>query len=108
MYEAIACAIRTSNRPKHVMLAKSLFPNDLKVLQTIVQETGIEFSFVEIDPTSGLLNLGAIEQELTDNTNQYSAFVFPQVNALGLLENVDAITDFCQHAGVRSIVSVDP
>ncbi len=108
MYEAIACAIRTSNRPKHVLLANSLFPNDLEVLQTIVQETGIEFSFVDIDPQSGLLDLGAIEQELKDHANQYSAFVFPQVNALGLLENVDALTDFCQQSGVRSIASIDP
>ena len=54
------------------------------------------------------MDLGAIEQELKGHANQYSAFVFPQVNALGLLENVDALTDFCQQSGVRSIASIDP
>ena len=52
--------------------------------------------------------MSSIEKELKDHANQYSAFVFPQVNALGLLENVDALTDFCQQSGVRSIASIDP
>ena len=50
MYEAIACAIRTSNRPKHVLLANSLFPNDLEVLQTIVQETELNFHLLILTP----------------------------------------------------------
>ena len=108
IYEAIACAIRTSDRPKRVLLARSLFPKDLEVLDTIAQETGIEFSFVEIDPKNGLLSLESLKDKSKGQTNQFAAFVFPQVNGFGLLEKVDELTDFCQVNGIRSIASIDP
>ena len=36
-------------------MARSLFAEDVKVLFTLAKETGIEFSFVEIDPITGHL-----------------------------------------------------
>ena len=36
------------------------FEEDVKVLFTLAKETGIEFSFVEIDPITGLLDYDSL------------------------------------------------
>ena len=41
-------------------------------------------------------------------SDEFSAFVYPQVNSLGLLENIDLLTDFCAENQIRSIASIDP
>jgi len=107
MYEAITCAIRTNKRPKKILLAKTLFSNDIQVLQTLTKETGIEFTFLNINPDTGLLDYSELEK-ITSLAADFSGFVFPQVNSLGLLENVDLLTDFCATHGIRSIASIDP
>ena len=107
MFEAITCAIRTSNKPKKILLARSLFTDDIDVLHTLSKETGIEFSFIELDPHTGLLNYSDLA-DISGQSDQYSAFVFPQVNSLGLLENTDLLTTFCSDNGIRSIAAIDP
>lgn len=107
MYEAITCAIRTNKRPKKVLLAKTLFYNDLQVLQTLTKETGIEFTFLNINSDTGLLDYTELEK-ITPSADEFAGFVFPQVNSLGLLEDVDLLTDFCATHGIRSIASIDP
>ena len=47
LFEAIACAIRTSRRGSRILLAESLFDEDLEVLETLTKETEIEFSFAK-------------------------------------------------------------
>ena len=88
-------------------MARSLFEEDVKVLFTLAKETGIEFSFVEIDPITGLLDYDSLSG-LSKNSDEFSAFVYPQVNSLGLLENIDLLTDFCAENQIRSIASIDP
>ena len=107
MFEAITCAIRTGNKPKKILMARSLFAEDVKVLFTLAKETGIEFSFVEIDPITGLLDYDSLSG-FSKNSDEFSAFVYPQVNSLGLLENIDLLTDFCAENQIRSIASIDP
>ena len=74
---------------------------------TLAKETGIEFSFVEIDPITGLLDYDSLSG-FSKNSDEFSAFVYPQVNSLGLLENIDLLTDFCAENQIRSIASIDP
>ena len=57
IYESILCAIRTSKRPSKVLLSKSLFENDIQVLETLAEGTGLEFSFVDINPENGKIDL---------------------------------------------------
>ncbi len=108
LYEAIACAIRTTRRSKEVLLARSLFPDDVNVLETLTRETGIKFTFAEIDPVTGLIDLSKLLSLTSTETERFSAFAFPQVNSLGLLEDVDKLTDFSHDRGMRSIASIDP
>ena len=108
LFEAIACAIRTSGRGGKILLAESLFDEDVEVLKTLAKETQIRFSLAKIHPASGVLDFSSLETTDEDETGEYSAFVFPQVNKFGLLENVDALTDFARERGMRSIASIDP
>ena len=108
LFEAITCSVRTSPRGSKILLAESLFDDDIEVLKTLAKETGIEFSFAKICPASGVLNHSSLDTTKDEETNDYAAFVFPQVNKFGLLENVDALTDYARERGMRSIASIDP
>ena len=108
IYESILCAIRTSKRPSKALLSKSLFENDIQVLETLAEGTGLEFSFVDINPENGKIDLNALHSINENEINSIACFVFPQVNALGILEEVDSLTDFCRKNGMRSIACIDP
>jgi glycine dehydrogenase len=108
LFEAIACAIRTSGRGSRVLLAEGLFDEDVEVLETLAKETEIQFSFAKICPSSGVLDHSSLQAIQEDETKEYAAFVFPQVNKFGLLENVDSLTDYARERGMRSIASIDP
>lgn len=108
LYEAIACAIRTTRRTKEILLAETLFPDEIDVLRTLTRETGIKFTFVEMDPETGLIDLEKLDSLTKTKTDLFSAFAFPQVNSLGLLEDVDALSNFCTDRGIRSIATIDP
>ena len=107
LFKAIACAIRTSRRGSRILLAESLFDEDLEVLETLAKETEIQFSFAKICPDSGVLDYSALQILEEQDTQELAAFVFPQVNKFGLLENVDALADFAKERGMRSIASID-
>ena len=108
IYEAITCAIRTSRKPSRILLASSLFPQEIEVLETLSKETGIKFDFLDLNSNTGRCNYDELSSFSIDELNQYSAFVFPQVNSLGVLEDVDLLTDFCEDNRIRSIACVDP
>ena len=65
IYESILCAIRTSKRPSKALLSKSLFENDIQVLETLAEGTGLEFSFVDINPENGKIAVCFIDGEFT-------------------------------------------
>ena len=108
IYEAITCAIRTSRKPSRILLASSLFPQEIEVLETLSKETGIKFDFLDLNSNTGRCEYNLLSSFTIEDLNQYSAFVFPQVNALGVLEDVDLLTDFCESNCLRSIACIDP
>ena len=108
IYEAITCAIRTSKKPSRVLLASSLFPQEIEVLETLAKETEIKFDFLTLDHPTGRCDYQALSSLKIEDVSQYSAFVFPQVNSLGVLEDVDLLTDFCEDNKIRSIACIDP
>ena len=108
IYEAITCAIRTSKKPSRILLASSLFPQEIEVLETLAKETEIKFDFLTLNHSTGRCDYQALSSLKIEDVSQYSAFVFPQVNSLGVLEDVDLLTDFCEDNKIRSIACIDP
>ncbi len=108
IYEAVTCACRTNPRGRKVLLASSLFESDLEVIQTLAKETDLEFLMPPFNSRTGLIDHDWLNNMDEVELKKVSAFVFPQVNSLGLLEDVDFLCDFSRSHGIRSIASIDP
>ena len=61
-----------------------------------------------MNPNTGQSDYQILSSMSIDELNQYSAFVYPQINSLGVIEDVDLITNFCQDNRIRSIACIDP
>jgi glycine dehydrogenase len=85
-----------------------LFPQEIEVLETLAKETEIKFDFLTLNHSTGRCDYQVLSSLKIDDVSQYSAFVFPQVNSLGVLEDVDLLTDFCEDNKIRSIACIDP
>ena len=108
MFEAISCARRSRKRPGSVLLASSLYPEDISFLETHAQGTDLNFEFCPLVPNSGRIDYDRLEDFLAKEHGNISAFVFPQVNALGLLEEVDRLSDLSNLWEIPSIAVIDP
>lgn len=108
IFEAVSCARRSRKRPGDVMVAQSLFEEDISFLNTHAQGTDLRFRFSPIDPSTGRLDYDKLEILLQEKHSEISALVFPQVNALGLLEDVDKLSDLAAAWNIPSIAVIDP
>ena len=108
IFEAVSCARRSRKRPGKVLLAESLFPEDISFLNTHASGTDLEFSFGPIDSNSGRLNYSGLEDLFSKKRDEISAFVFPQVNSLGLLEDVDTLSNLAREFSIPTIAVIDP
>ncbi|GHB93636.1 glycine dehydrogenase [Cerasicoccus arenae] len=108
LFEAICCSIRLARKADTALVAGNLYPGDLEVLQTLIAETEIKVEIIDADPKTGLLDAGVVQARATALGDKLAAVAFPQVNNLGLLEDVDALTDAVHAAGTLAIAVVDP
>ncbi len=108
IYEAITCAIRTNKKGGKVLLAESLFESETEVINTLSEETSLEFLTLPTDENTGLLDYQWLQNISAKEKDLISTLVFPQVNSLGLLEDVDLLSDFCATNQIRSIACIDP
>ncbi len=109
LFEAAVCAVRMGDAEANtVLVAGNLLPSDLEVLRTHVEGTSVKLAFLPADEDTGRIAAGAIKEAAGRLGRSLAAFIFPQVNALGLLEDVDALADACADAGIRAVAVVDP
>ncbi|MBC8348724.1 MAG: glycine dehydrogenase, partial [Verrucomicrobia bacterium] len=108
IFEAICCAIRLKRGSSTAIVADTLFPEDLEVLRTLTTDTDITLAFAAIDPSTGTIDLSALCQQAEALGEELACIAFPQVNSLGLLEEVDKLTDLARERGVKSVACIDP
>lgn len=108
LFEAICCAIRLGKKADTALVAGNLYPGDLEVLETLIEETDIKVEYFQPDPATGRLNVTAVQARAHELGQSLAAVAFPQVNNLGLLEDVDALTDAIHAAGTLAIAVIDP
>ncbi len=110
LFEACCCSLRLAekNEADTVLLAGSLLPSDLEVLNTHAADTGMKLEIVALNAATGLMDVGALREGALALGPRLAAIAFPQINSLGLLENVDALTDLCVELATRAIAVVDP
>jgi glycine dehydrogenase len=110
LYEAINTALRLKRNTNTIILASTLFPGDLEVIETLRTETNLSVIMAPINRETGLIDLEALDKiyQQVERKDQIAGLAFPQVTNLGLLEEVDALTDWAHANGLLSIAVIDP
>ncbi|MBY0516265.1 MAG: aminomethyl-transferring glycine dehydrogenase subunit GcvPB [Bacteriovoracaceae bacterium] len=107
LYEALLCAQRLVKGSTTALVSDALYPGDLEVLETQAKETGLTIRRVPLDPETGRTSLTQLKSILSTSTG-ICGLAFAQINTLGNLEDVDALTDLCRENGIKSIAVIDP
>lgn len=107
LFEAMNCALRLIKESTTIIVANTIYPKDLEVLDTQAKETGLKIVRAPINPQTGRMDIEGLKR-LLNTTPQVAAVAFPQVNNLGNIEAVDEIVDLCSNNNVKSIAIVDP
>lgn len=104
--EAILMAIRShrSAKTKRVLIPRTVHPAYRKAAQTIVRNQGIELVELDYDRKGGFIH----PHLLPSSPEEFAALVIPQPNFFGVLEEVDALTDWAHSHGALVIGVVNP
>lgn len=104
--EAVLMAVRAGKGGiKRVLAPTSLHPRYRAVVQATVKNQGIELVGVAYDPATGHTDLAALEGLAAEPA---AALVIPQPNFFGVLEPVDALTDWAHAHNMLAIAVVNP
>ena len=108
IFEAMATAVRLSRKGDVVLLSEGIYPGDREVVETLIPGTGIDVKWIPLNPATGRTDIVAAAQYLAELGDRAAGFVFPHVNTLGLLEDVDALADLTLETPASSIAVIDP
>ena len=108
LFEACNTATRIKRNTKKVIISEGIYPGDLEVLKTQAIETKLELITLPIDKETGLTDIDEAKKLIEKESESLAGFAFCQVNNLGLVEDVNALTDLCTEAKIQSIAIIDP
>jgi glycine dehydrogenase len=106
LFESMNCALRLVKDSTTVIVASTLYPGDIEVLETLARETDLKLLKAPVSAQTGRLDMDALKRIL-NTTPQIAGVAFPQVNNLGNIEAVDEIVDLCSSHNIKSIAVVD-
>jgi len=106
--EAVLMAVRANRKAKskRILMPKTVSPVYRQVVETIVKNQGITLELIDMEQTSGTINLSHAQQQLTNEA--FAALVIPQPNYFGSLEEVHQLTDWAHEQGGLVIAQVNP
>ena len=104
--EAVLMAVRANrkSKSKRFLVPRTVHPTYLKVVKTITQHQGITLEMLDYDEQGGHLDIESLPSEPGD----FTALIIPQPNFFGVLEDVDALTDWAHANGALVIGVVNP
>ncbi len=104
--EAVLMAVRANrkSKSKRILMPRTVHPTYRKVAHTIVCNQGIELHEFDYDRAEGFLD----PKSLPEDPGDYAAIVIPQPNFFGVLEEVDALTNWAHAHGMLVIGVVNP
>ncbi|HSW69706.1 MAG TPA: aminomethyl-transferring glycine dehydrogenase subunit GcvPA [Gammaproteobacteria bacterium] len=102
--EAVLMAARAhrKNKTHRILMPVTVHPFYRQVVKTIVSQQDIEIVEVPFDPATGKITAAVFEKISKENL---TALVIPQPNFLGVLEEVDVLTDWA-HAEQALVIGV--
>lgn len=108
LFEAINASLRIHSDRNTILICDHFYPGDKEVIKTLTADTSIQIEWIPLNPSTGLIDISTVRQKVEALKDSLSALVFSQVNTLGLLEDVDTLTDIAEEAGISSIANIDP
>lgn len=108
LFEACACAVRQARQADTVLVCESIHPHDMDVLRTLTADHAIHLETIPLNAETGMTSVADVKQRLDSLGSRVAALAFPQVNSLGILEDVNALTDLASFEEVLSIAVIDP
>jgi len=104
--EAVLMAVRANrkSKTKRILMPRTVHPVYRKVVHSIVKNQGITIEELAFDPRGGNQDPATLPKEPGD----FTALVIPQPNFFGVLEEVDALTDWAHQHNALVIASVNP
>ncbi|MFO1258312.1 MAG: aminomethyl-transferring glycine dehydrogenase subunit GcvPA [Gammaproteobacteria bacterium] len=107
--EAVLMLVRASKKSEggQILVPNTLSPFYRDVLLALVGRQGIGLTEVPYQVKTGTIDLKALEA-LTGDERRYEAVIIPQPNFFGVLEPVDAITDWAETKNIPVIGVVNP
>ncbi|NKN32735.1 aminomethyl-transferring glycine dehydrogenase subunit GcvPA [Marichromatium bheemlicum] len=106
--EALLMAVRANRRckSKRVLIPRALHPFYRRTVRTIVEPQGLELIEVDFDAASGQTPVERCAALAGDQG--LAAVVINQPNFFGVLEAVDALTDWAHEQGALAVAVVNP
>jgi len=104
--EAILMAVRLSRQNKtQILIPQTVHPHYQQAVKAIVSQQNIQLIEVPYIKATGKIDQEALTRL---DTSQAAAFVIPQPNFFGVLDDVDDLTDWAREHGLLSIAVVNP
>ena len=91
---------------RRVVVAQAVWPEYQEVLATYLLPRGVTVDYVLQDPLTGLADVAAIQMRITGD--DVAGVVLQSPNALGVIEDIAALSVVCQQSGVLLTVCVNP
>lgn len=107
-YEAILCARRLHKKGSKALVAPAIYPGDRSVLDTLKVDTGLNIDYLPYEVYENGRIQSAKLKAFVESEDSAFCLLYPQVNSLGLLEDVHSINDLAQEAGLKTIAMVEP
>ena len=104
--EAVLMAVRANrkSKTKRILMPRTVHPHYRDVAHTITHHQGITFDELDYDHKGGQIDV----KSLPSNPGDFTALVIPQPNFFGVLEDVDALTDWAHEHNALVIAVVNP
>ena len=105
--EAVLMAVRANRKvsSQRVLMPRSVPPSYRRTVRSIVRNQGIELVEIPFDRQGGHTSIALLEAAAGD---EFAALVIPQPNFFGVLEEVDALTDWAHARNALVIGVVNP
>lgn len=103
--EAALMAVRAHKSARKLVVPRTVNPAYRDTVRTIVRNQGIELIELDYDRRRGSI---ATESLARVDAREVAALVVPQPNYFGVLEPVDALTDWAHAHGALAIALVNP
>lgn len=109
VYEGIMCARRIKKNKKTAIIFDSLYTGDKAVLTTLSKHVDLNLEFLpSVCANSGRIDLEQLKQKIEKHREDICCLVYPHVNTVGVVEDVDSITNLAHQKEILAIAVIDP